>query len=390
MASWLSRATDVFRKPPPPAPEPFNVRCDCGGFVAGDRVSAAQRPACPNCGRPVFVLPANAYPVAAKPKKQEAVATSAKADRPARESPRSGEAQRAGVAPRGRDAAPAETPNAKPDRRNPVASAASATAQPTVVKPDGILLEARTRILTPFRLIVAVIVVMGGVTGWGLWHRQRVESAKANVLAAHEAGMKALQAGDFATAARELTRARDAVDLLRRTDSEANTIRRFSREAIAGHELSRAGLFELLADYAANPGSGKSRFTSRHRDSWLVLDAVIANPEATDRPCVLDMPLLMDGMRFRIEVDSSAIRTAARRESERGSARVIFAATMSEIRPPSAGDPAAVLVLNGKSAFLWTTLETYNALGYEENRADELELTRDLLARQLEQGEPSK
>ncbi len=387
MASWLSRATDVFRKPPPPAPEPFNVRCDCGGFVAGDRVSAAQRPACPNCGRPVFVLPANAYPVAAKPKTQEAGATAGKGERPAREGPRSGESQRAGEASRPRDAAPAETPAAKPDRRNP---AASATAQPAVIKPDGILLEARTRILTPFRLIVAVIVVMGGVTGWGLWHRQRVESAKANVLAAHEAGMKALQAGDFATAARELTRARDAVDLLRRTDPEANTIRRFSREAIAGHELSRAGLFELLADYAANPGGGKSRFASRHRDSWLVLDAVIANPDATDRPCVLDMPLLMEGMPFRIEVDSPAIRTAARREYERGSARVIFAAPMSEIHPPSAEDPEAVLVLNGKSAFLWTTLETYNALGYEENRADELQLTRDLLARQLEQGEPSK
>ena len=352
----------------------------------GRNRSAAQRPACPNCGRPVFVLPANAYPVAVKPKMQEAVTTAETGERPTRETPRSGAAQRAGVAPRGRDAAPA----AKPDRRNPVASAASATAQPAAVKPDGILLEARTRILTPFRLIVAVIVVMGGVTGWGLWHRQRVESAKANVLAAHEAGMKALQAGDFTTAAHELTRARDAVDLLRRTDPEANTIRRFSREAIAGHGLSRSGLFELLADYAANPSSGKSRFASRHRDAWLVLDAVIANPDATDRPCVLDMPLLMEGMRFRIEVDSPAIRTAARREYERGSARVIFAAPMSEIRPPSAEDPEAVLVLNGKSAFLWTTLETYNALGYEENRADELQLTRDLLARQLESGEPSK
>ena len=386
MASWLSRATDVFRKPPPPAPEPFNVRCDCGGFVAGDRVSAAQRPACPNCGRPVFVLPANAYPVAVKPKKQEAVATSAKGEQPAREAPRSGEAQRAGVAPRGCDAASAETPAAKPDRRKPVATA----DKPAVVKPEGILLEARTRILTPFRLIVAAIIVMGGITGWGLWQRQRVESAKSHVLAANEAGMKALQAGDFATAARELTRARDAVDLLRRTDPEANTIRRFSREAIAGHGLSGAGLFELLADYAANPGSGKSRFASRHRDTWLVLDAVIANPDATDRPCVLDMPLLMDGLKFRIEVDSAAIRTAAQRESERGSARVIFAAPMSEIRPPSAEDPEAALVLNGQSAFLWTTLETYNALGYEENRADELQLTRDLLARQLEQGEPSK
>ena len=62
-----------------------------------------------------------------------------------------------------------------------------------------------------------IVVLMGTIaflTAWGLWHRQRIETAKASVQAASEAGMAALKDGNFAMAARELSRARDAVDLL--------------------------------------------------------------------------------------------------------------------------------------------------------------------------------
>ena len=368
MASWLSRATEAFRKPAPaPAPDPYNVRCDCGGFVVGVRVTAAQRPSCPDCGRQVFVLPANPYPPRSKPKTPEIVPSI--------------KATEQGI----REAQSVTTP-AKPERRvNP------AQEPPAPVNlPNGILLEARTKILTPFRTIVLAIAVIGTVTGWGLWHRHRVESAKASVLAANEAGMKGLKEGNFVVAARELTRARDAVDLLRRTDPEANTIRRYSREAIAGNGVAKSSPFEILAEYVSESRLGKSRFASLHRDAWLVLDVNVANPEAADRPCLLDMPIPLDGMTFRIEVDSAAIRTAALREQENGTARIIFAAQMNEIRPPSAENPNATLVLNGKSAFLWTTLETYMALGYAEEQADELQLTRDLLARQLQQVETAK
>lgn len=231
------------------------------------------------------------------------------------------------------------------------------------------------------------IGMVGVITGWGLWYRNQVESAKASVLAANEAGMKALREGDFSTAARELTRARDAVELLDRTDQESNTIRRHAREAIAGHGLSNAGLFDLLDVYAADSRQGKSRFGTLHRNSWLILDATIGNPEATNQPCFVDMPLVLKDMKFRIEVDSAVIRTAAKAE---GTARVIFAAQMSEIRAPAGKEHEAVLVLNGKSAFLWTDLQTYTALGYAEDRPEDLQATQDLLNRQLEQTEASK
>jgi len=371
MANWLSRATEAFRKPPPPAPEPFNVRCDCGGSVTGDRASAAQRPACPNCGRPVFVLPVNVYPNAVKPKKADP-------------------AEPAGKKVAERDAPAVATSPPGTQRRQATPSTPATTPKPAEPKPDGILVEGRSRLLTPLRLIVAVIVLVGIATGYGLWHRQKVANARLRVVAASEAGMKALKEKDFVVAARELTVARDAVNLLGRTDPDAALIRRHCREAIAANELVGAGLFEILSDYAADLKAGKPRLNSRYRDAWIVLDSVVANPESADRPCILDMPVVLDGVRFRIEVDSAAIRTSAQREQTTGWARVIVAAQLSEIRPPSADSAEAVLVLESKTAFLWTTWDTFAAIGYAEDRPEEIQLTKEILNRQLEQSEGSK
>ncbi len=370
MAGWLSRATDAFRKPAAPPPEPFSVRCDCGGTVEGIRVSAAQKPGCPDCGTPVFVLPANVYPVPVKPIKRETPPPLPK-----------------------RESSPTSQ-NTNPSSKSRTPSKETQPTKPPPlpqIAPEGILDETPTRIVTPFRMIVTLIGTIAILTGWGLWHRQRIETAKASVQAASEAGMAALKDGNFAMAARELSRARDAVDLLGRTDAESHSIRRHCREAVAGYELSGSSLFELLAAYATDVSTGKlkgSRSLSQSRDSWLLIDAIVANPDDVNHPCRLDIPLAFDGLRFRVEVDSALIRKSAKREQSSGVARVIFAAQMTEIRPGTGHDAESVLVLNGKTAFLWTSFETYAALGYTEDQADEIETTRKLLEGQLEQTTP--
>lgn len=370
MAGWLNRATDAFRKPAPPSPEPFSVRCDCGGTVEGIRVSAAQKPGCPDCGTPVFVLPANVYPVPVKPIKRETPPP----------------------LPQGESSPTSKNTNPSSKSRTPSKETLPTKPPPLPqIAPEGILDETPTRIVTPFRLIVTLIGTIAFLTGWGLWHRQRIETAKAGVQAASEAGMAALKDGNFAMAARELSRARDAVDLLGRTDAESHSIRRHCREAVAGYELSGSSLFELLAAFATDVSTGKlkgTRSLSRSRDSWLLIDAIVANPNDVSQPCRLDIPLTFDGLRFRVEVDSALIRQSAKREQSNGVARVIFAAQMIEIRHGTSHDAESVLVLNGKTAFLWTSFETYAALGYTEDQADEIEATRKLLAGQLEQTDP--
>ena len=370
MANWLSRATEVFRKPPPPAPEPYSVRCDCGGTVAGFRVSAAQRPSCPHCGRQVFILPANVYPNpirTRKPAAPEAVSETKEQNRPGTnpEHP-----HREGK----RDSAAA---TGKSDRKTRHAQQSAAPV------PQGILLESQTRILTPFRMVIVAIIGVGAVTVWGVVHRQRIESAKTQVVLAREAGMKAFKDGEFSFAARELTRARQACDLLGRKDHEANSIRRLSLEATAAQGLSDSGLFELLAHYATSPND-RSRFGSLHKGAWLVLDAVILVPEHDSQTCSLDLPLMFDDVKFRIDIHSDSIRSAALKDKNlsSGPGRVIFAAQMDSLNMRSPTE--AVLELNGQTAFLWTSFETLEFLGYHNDDA------KEVLLRQLEQQEARK
>lgn len=322
-------------------------------------MAAAQRPSCPGCGRHVFVLPLNVYPVVVRTARKPAPPP-AKTD---------------------------EAPKRSPSSRHRAADE-QAHKEP---RPSGILLESQSRLLTPFRMIVIAIALIAISTGWGLWWRHSVESAKAQVQAASEAGMKALKDGDFGVAARQLTRARDAVDLLRRTDADANAIRRSCREAVAGNELSSSSLIEMLVEYVeeSKAKAKKASLGNRHRGAWTIVDSLVTNP-GDSGPCLLDMPIAIDGIPFRVEIDSAAIRNAAQREQANGLARVIFAATLSEIRPETDEDSGPTLVLNGKSAFLWTTLETYQQLGYTEDDVERLQETRNLLTRQLEQSETSK
>lgn len=328
--------------------------------MTGERAAAAQRPPCPVCGRQVFVLPANVYPVSVRSKKP-------KPPQPQKSAEENSDS----------------TATTKPERRH-----TATTTKSKEPEPKGILLEADTRLVTPFRAIVAAIAIIGSLTLWGLWYRHRIESAKATVLAASETGMRALAEGDFSTAARELTRARHAVDLLQRTDAAANSIRRCCREAVAANELSDTDLFDLLN--GKNGASADLKLGSRQRSQWFLFDTNLVEPDRTTGPRPLDMPLLFDDVKYRVEIDSAVIREAAWEAQATGAARVIFAAQLAEIRPATESDPVATVVLNGKSAFLWTTPESYAAVGYVESREDQLQATRDLLERQRALTEATK
>ena len=363
MAGWLSRATDAFRKEAPPAPEPYEVGCDCGGRVSGERSRSAQRPPCPSCGRVVFVLPANVYPRLVKPASKKAAPKSAAKDRVV---------------------LPETTVTKSPP------SARTKVEQDEETSRDdrpGIVIEAKEKQLTPFRLTVMAMVVVCGLTGWGLWHRHRVETAKSIVAKATEAGMQALQDRDFTTAARELERARNAVDLLKRKDAEAQAVRLLCREAIAAHGLAHDSLFELLSKSMADiKASDKeaTRFNGFYRDTWVLFDSTVLVPEDSTQPCTLDMPVFYRGQLIRIETNFPALRQAAGQAPSGEPARVIFAAQLERLTPAADAQSAAVLTLKDQSAFLWTNYNNYTALGYHEDHAEELKATHAVLERQLE------
>ncbi|MEK6258685.1 MAG: hypothetical protein AABP62_08695 [Planctomycetota bacterium] len=360
MAGWLSRATEAFRKQPPPAPEPYEVGCDCGGRVIGERSRNAQRPPCPSCGRLIFVLPANVYPRSVNPAPKKAIPKPNTAKNPDAKETTSKAQARAKVV---------EDEVAARDERS------------------GIALEAKEKRLTPFRLAMTAMLVVSSLTAWGLWNRHRVETAKAIVAKATEAGLQAWKDRDFDTAARELERARDAVDLLKRTDAESQSVRCLFREAIAARGLAQDSLFELLHSSMADlkPGDKDAKkFDGLYRHSWVLFDAAVLVPEDTTQPCTLDMPIFHRTLAIRIEANFGALRQAARQAPDGESPRVIFAAQLDRFTPPSGAQSEAVLTLKDQSAFLWTSFDNYTALGYHEEDAEELKATHAVLERQFE------
>ncbi|WP_397568331.1 hypothetical protein [Schlesneria sp. T3-172] len=374
MAGWLSRTTSLFQKKPQSQPEPFEVECDCGGKVTGQRTPTFQKPLCPVCERPVFVLPANVYPRPVVRAKSKAL------------TPRSTQETKGGRT----------SPNLVIDEAGSSTSTAASSSKGgskkggrrdrkvgTPETPEPLLpQEPRSPLVTPLRLIGVAIVLISGLTATGLWYRQQFEAAKATAATAAEAGLTALKNGEFALAAVELKKAQQAVDLLKRKDPEAENIRRRSQEATTLANLASSSLIDILEAAIASAKPGQSdplHMASLDQDAWVVFDSHLLPAAEGASRVMLDAPMRIDGVTVRIEIDSAVLKRAMEAEEAAERPRVIFAAQLEQISPPKGDPPVSVLQLNSRSAYLWTNYDAYLALGYQplETEKDQIQALFD-------------
>lgn len=380
MAGWLTRTTSLFRQPIP-APEPYEVECDCGGKLVGQRTTSYQKPLCPVCDRPVFILPANVYPrPKIKPAKDKpqvgAAGKPSSGGKPLKSSPNSVVDDNPSSSPL-RPGSGKKTPGTRD-------SAPAVGSQPT-------LLQAPPRpFFTPLRLITGSILIISVLTGGGLWYRQQWETAKATVSSATDAGRAALRDRDYVTAAKELERAKAAVDLLERKDRTAEDIRRQSREATVLANLAANSLSEILEDTLANAKPGNTdplRMASLDQNAWVIFDtSLIPFPTGSNRFQV-DAPLwsTRHQVYIQLEIESPALAKVAIADEGAEAPRVIFAAQLEEMSAPTGKPATSILKLNGKTAILWTDYETYQAVGFNPHGDTEYEQqTKAILAKQLE------
>lgn len=377
MAGWLSRATSLFQQTPPP-PEPFEVECDCGGKVTGQRSTSYQRPACSICERPVFVLPINVYP-ATKPKSTAKKSTK-----------KSTEDASTSLSPKMKSAIQDAEADAEPGsskRRSRSKTSDERVGQSPAVAESLLIPEPREPLMTPLRMVTAAIVIISALTVGGLWHRQRIQTAKVTALQAADAGKAAIQENDFVKASQELERARNAVDLLGKTDQSANEIRRLSREVTALVKLDSNSLPEFLSETLSNGKreSGDSLLLSPlDQGAWVIFDARVLTVTSAPNRCVIDAPILLPQAIVQIEIESPVLAKLPRADASGDAPRAVFAAQIDRLSAPS-GDPrTSILTLNGKTAFLWTNYETLVAAGFRAADSETEQQTRSLLEKQLE------
>lgn len=351
MAGWLKKATAGWGRTEAP-PAPYRVACDCGATLTGVRAALPQKPACPVCGSPVFVLPNCVYPL---PK-------SCRAEPPAEPV---------------RPAAPPKSVRSRTPTR-----AASAAAEPAFRET-----RPRSRFLTPVRVIVAVIGCVIVLTGAVVWRRAQIEQARRNLPLAIERGAAAFAERDFVAAADAYRQAQAALDLLGRNDAAARYVRQCSLEASAASGLAAVGLSDVILQSLSDKGgdSAVERFGRQYAGAWIVCDARLSVlPDADEkrpRRYQVDLPLALDAHAVEIELSDVPWR-AFLADAGAQPRRVVFAAQLEELQPPTELENAVRLQLRGATAVLWSSYGSYRAIGFESGDGGEDPELRSVLAEQ--------
>jgi hypothetical protein len=439
MSGWLSRAVGVFGGRPAAQPQPFDVRCPCGGRVAGERTDSSQLLGCPGCRQMLLVLPATVYPLPKRttppgPKPEATTSSTPETAPPAEEgSPRSLRKRRRGLA--GADAPGPDVGASREARSN--ASPANSSAQappsgsaglsPTVApgRSTGVPTDRRAerkaanarfaaavaawrkKTFTPVRLVVAAVLLCLGGTGYWLRLRQEIQQAERVVTESSRLAELAVASRSWGEAADLYGRVESALDRLQRDDPPAQRLRQWSRETQALTNLLPTTLADLV-DEAAN-GDWEARglnwsevFRSSHSDQWILLESTLpASEESTtgstpnssgdstkdssgssasppgEGETSLSIPLLVGPIRATVEGELAVLSKVP---EESRPVRILIASRIAAIETV---EGRWVVRLDGDSAFLWVHASTLAETGLI-GEGDDLEAAQALLARQAQ------
>lgn len=331
MPRWLSTASNALRGGETvDAPEPFELQCICGNPLQGLRGPRYQEVPCTRCGEHVFVLPRDPYPQpvkkAPKPKKTK------KAKEPK------------GTAKKTKTAAPAPPP------------------QPAVLVKEGKLLnrQKRGQGVKPVHLVISAVLLVTAATGYWLWHKRHVDALNLQLSESLAQAEAELAENNLTTAAEKYRAASAALDGLAREDADAQRIRQFSRETTAGANLALISPFEIVQDAEAHRGQQQAwddRFQTNYAGRWLLIEALVIPPGLTKSgQFEVDYPLTVGEATVKLVADLNVFHEQF---SENEARKAIFAAQLDSCLMSRSAEPAWIIELNPKSAFLWSSADMY-------------------------------
>tara|TARA_R110002111_G_scaffold107056_2_gene165440 strand:+ start:2217 stop:3425 length:1209 start_codon:yes stop_codon:yes gene_type:complete len=354
MTRWLNIPSKTKRREED-IPEPYEIVCVCGVSLSGYRRKTPSRHACQQCEETYFILPRNCYPAPRPRKKKKQLPTQQQISQYILNSP---------LVTRLR-----ERHEQKKAARQP-----QTVQTPTAAKPKISAFELpppRTRLITPFRGILAGIVLIVGLTGYGIIHSRSLDQATDTLKTATEAGETLLKQGDLPGANAAYLDAFQALDILGRTDQSANEIRQTSRELKAINSQAVSPLFEIADEAVAHikqsdMKSWQSLFDIRYAGTWMIFEATLIPRSAdveTEAPRFrLNLPVLLDEYALYLELSSPNFLEYLEQHSGQP---LIFAAQIAGFRQDADQSDAGIILLNGETAFLWSHVKLYEELGFE-------------------------
>ncbi len=382
MAGWITKVSAARASGPSEEPEPFELHCQCGQTVKGERRPLYQRALCKNCGESFFILPTDVYRELQTKKRKKK---------------RKWALRKSKLRATGTREDTATIRSIAAERIGRVrAATANAVAQ----------LAGRTRrTFTPFRLVALSILGVIAATGYWALSTRAMEQAEATFKTASERGYAALQKGDFVIAAEEFLDACKALDIIGRDDHQARVVRQMHREAMSASRLSNESLFEMLNEAEGflsgdNQDKWKEHFRVNYFDKWIVMQTTLTR--GVDRmgqaAYSIEFPLMVGGKLVTFEANLAVFEefgfTEAAPQSKHSPAiqrpqyrssltrEVIFAAQIEDCRLSDVGSPTWVIRLRSESAFFWSDYNNYTRLGFRPDDLHTVDRIRQLLSEQ--------
>lgn len=391
---WFQRATAVFGRPEP-IPQRFDVACDCGARLQGERLPEADKPSCRTCGTPVFILPATTYPIPPSQRDRltgTAASTAAPSQTPTRK-PFSKKRSRSETESDGdtrtseRDA----NRNSKSDKRgNDRSDGSRASGRRTDSRSDWATPTPQRSVFTPLRLVAAAIAVGCLLTMVVIYRQVSWDRAQRDLQAALDRAAAAINEQQFENAAAEYRTAVVALGVLGRKDAAAQEIRQRQREvtvAAQRHPQPFAGLLEeWLAGRRPRPELAQLAGDGWHLfDVWLI-PAPPSDDSAARGSVQLDLPLIVNETPVDVYLP---VTPAVRKHLTTGvePTRRIFAAQIERGELPTQERPAAQVWLKPQSVVWWSDAELLTMLGM--TTPDQETELQPLLDRQHESSESS-
>lgn len=350
MADWLKIPSKKKRREEE-IPEPYEIACVCGVSLTGYRRKKHYRHVCDQCDEIYFILPRNSYPPLKAKKKKQVPKQQQVAEYILNSS----------VVTKFREK--------RQKKRASRESKAEVTSKPKLSPYE--LPPPRVKLITPFRGILAGIVLIISITGYAIIHSRNLEQAAETLKNSTVEGLELLRQGDLSAAGEAYLKASEALAVLGRTDQRANEIRQTSQELQAINSQAVSPLFEIAEEALSqikqsDLESWKSLFDVRYAGSWMIFETTLTpitvDDETKPARFRLNLPVLLDEYTLFLELSDPAF---AEYLNQNHNQPIIFAAQISGFRQDADQSGTGTILLDGKTAFLWSQLDLYEKLGLE-------------------------
>ncbi len=354
MSRWLKIPSKQKRREED-VPEPYEIVCVCGVCLSGYRRKTPYRHACQQCDEMYFILPRNNYPAPKAKKKKKQLPTQKQI---------SEYILNTSFVTRIR-----EKSKQKKASRKPQEAVSETTPKPKVSPFE--LPAPRTRLITPFRAILGGIVLIIGLTGYGIIHSRNLERATDTLKTATKAGESFLKQGDLIAANAAYLEAFEALETLGHTDQSANEIRQTSRELQSINSQAVSPVFEIAEEAVSHikqsdVNSWASLFDVRYAETWMIFETTLT-PVAVENETEplrfrLNLPIILDEYRLNLELTAPSFTEYLKQHPGQS---LIFAAQIESFQQGPKQPGTGIILLDGKTAFLWSHLKLYEQLGIQ-------------------------